>query len=511
MFARNRWYTLYAGRIVCMSWALALLPAVLLSGYFLGGERWLVILAFTCPMALLLLRLADPTRGVGQGLRDDRTGLLLQPGFDTALAEVWGQTHAGGQKSACFLVEIDDADDLMARHGQAALDQIAQSTADRILSALRDADHVARLGDARFAICLSPMQQLDLERGLQISGRLQAVLEEPVILDGLTVYVSCSVGFCLRNRAPGADWRSWLAASQLALAQARQNGPSSIRAYTPEMQARHDVETSLRSDVMQALEDQAFQAWFQPQINTDTGRVSGFEALARWPDAARGPVTPDQFLPAIAEQGQMPRLTRMILRQALQALVCWDNSGHDVPSVAVNLSPQDLMDPALPDTIAWELERFDLAPERLCLEVLETVVADAPSDITVRNLTRLHDLGCAIDLDDFGTGHASIAALKRFPVTRIKIDRSFVVKCDQDRDQQRLISALLTMAERLELETLAEGVETAGEHALLAQLGCGHVQGFGIARPMPVEETGAWLEQHHAKLAAPPQIKRRTG
>lgn len=488
---------------------LAIMPVGLLFVFWLGGELWLTILAVIAPSALLLLRLLTPNGDAAA--RDATTGLLLRQGFDAVMQDVFSQTRSGDLKSACFLVEIDEAEELLARHGQAAIDQITQAAADRLIGAMRSADAIARLGDLRFAICMAPMRHFDLEAGLQIAGRLQSIVEEPIYVDGLTVYVSCSVGFCLRSRAPKGPWGRWCDAARLAMAEARQNGPSAIRAYTQDMQTRHDVETTLRSDVAHALDRGEFQAWFQPQIDTDTGRVSGFEALARWPHPVRGPIPPDEFLPVIDAQGLMPRLTATILRQSLQALVNWDHAGVCVPTVSVNVSQQDLDDPNLSDMIAWELDRFDLSPNRLCVEILETVVAQAPGDITVRNLQKLNELGCAIDLDDYGTGHASIAAIRRFPISRIKIDRSFVMKSDQDADQQRLIAALLTMAERLDLSTLAEGVETTGEHALLAQLGCGFVQGFGIARPMPFEDTCRWIEQHNAKIAQPPQIKRHTG
>ena len=260
-----------------------------------------------------------------------------------------------------------------------------------------------------------------------------------------------------------------------------------------------------------ALNKGEFQAWFQPQLNTETGRVAGFEALARWLHPTRGSLPPNQFLPVIEAQGQLPQLTATMLRQAPQALTNWDLADLQVPQVSVNLSQQDLADPNLADMIAWVLERFDVTPDRLCLEILETVVTSAPDDVILRNLKRLTRLGCTIDLDDYGTGHASIAAIKRFPIKRLKIDRSFVMKSDQDPNQQRLVNAILSMAEHLELETLAEGVETIGEHAILAQLGCGYVQGFGIARPMPFEDSGDWLRKHEAKIARPPQIQRRTG
>ncbi|MBL9060679.1 MAG: EAL domain-containing protein, partial [Mangrovicoccus sp.] len=205
------------------------------------------------------------------------------------------------------------------------------------------------------------------------------------------------------------------------------------------------------------------------------------------------------------------QLGQAMLAQALAALSVWDVSGHDVGSVAVNLSAAELRDPNLPHRIAWEIDRHDLTPDRLTLEVLESVISDAPDDIISRNIAALADLGCGIDLDDFGTGHASITSIRRFAVSRIKIDRSFVSRLDTDREQQRMVAAILTMCERLDLGAVAEGVETPGEHTILAQLGCGHVQGFGIARPMPFDETLAWLERHNASRTAPPDVCRRMG
>ena len=163
------------------------------------------------------------------------------------------------------------------------------------------------------------------------------------------------------------------------------------------------------------------------------------------------------------------------------------------------------------EKLQWELDRFELAPDRVTVEILESVVAEAENDTVVHNIAALSQLGCGIDLDDFGTGHASITSIRRFAVNRIKIDRSFVTKVDCDPVQQRMIAAILSMAERLELATLAEGVETIAEHAMLAQLGCSHVQGYSIARPMPFEETIAWLEHHRSKLAATPKLSRKIG
>jgi EAL domain-containing protein (putative c-di-GMP-specific phosphodiesterase class I) len=262
----------------------------------------------------------------------------------------------------------------------------------------------------------------------------------------------------------------------------------------------------LREDVVDALATGQIQPWFQPQISTDTGQITGFEALARWHHPIKGIIPPKEFLRAIEQAGQLERLAEVMIYNSFAALQAWDAAGLHVPQIGVNFAGSELSNPKLLEKIKWELDRFDLAPDRLAVEVLETVIASAPDDMITRNINALGKLGCSIDLDDFGTGNASIASIKRFSVSRIKIDKSFVMKADRDPEQQRMISAILTMAERLQVQTLAEGVETVGEHVLLAQLGCDHVQGFGIGRPMPFDKTEEWINAHTAKLQAVPQF-----
>lgn len=206
----------------------------------------------------------------------------------------------------------------------------------------------------------------------------------------------------------------------------------------------------------------------------------------------------------------LEQLCEIVLSKSLAALRSWDNAGHSIPSVAVNFSSQELSNPKLTDRLKWELDRFDLAPNRLSVEILEDVIAVANDDVIVRNIQALADLGCSVDLDDFGTGHACIANIRRFSVSRIKIGRSFITRIDRDRDQQNMVAAILTMAERLEIDTLAEGVETLGEHAILAQLGCGHVQGFSIAKPMPFEETDAWIIRYLERIPDVTQYATKT-
>ena len=486
---------------------LAFLPALTLATYWLGGEVALLSVALGLPV---LIAAAGGFSKLGSsGMpRDSVTGMMLRDGFEHETARIYRDCADSDLRSAIFILELDDFKELADRHGQEAGDRIMQHCGAQIASVLRQNDTMARIGDSRFAICLAPTLQLDLELCIQLAGRMQTAAEEPVPLDGATLYMTSSIGFCQRNRAPGEAAAEWTAAAATALTEAQSNGPGGIRAFSTEMSGRGSTRTNLREEAAAALETGQIQAWFQPQICTDTGRVSGFEALARWSHPVQGLIPPSTFLPALEEAGMMDRLSQVMLYNALVAVKAWDAAGLHVPSVGVNFATQELRNPGLAGRVKWELERFELPPERLCVEILETVMTDQPDDVITRNILALSELGCHIDLDDFGTGHASIAAVRRFSISRIKIDRSFVMKADQDPEQQKLISAILTMAERLELDTLAEGVETAGEHALLAQLGCGHVQGFGIGRPMPFDQTLDWVAAHRAKLRDAPKIGR---
>ena len=490
---------------------LAFLPAVTLAAFWLGGETALVIVALGLPLLFALGGTLGRMSAPPALPRDSVTGLILRDGFERAVEEIFEETQSSERKSACFVLELDCYRDLIDQHGQSAADLIVSRSGERIVATLRDGDTVARIGDSRFAICLMPVRQLDLELCIQLSGRLQSTIEDAIPVDGLAVHMTCCIGFCLRSRAPGRTGQDWLGGAVAALSEAQKSGPSAIRAHNKDMSRRSRQRSDLREEAANALESGHIQPWFQPQISTDTGKVSGFEALARWSHPVHGMISPGTFLPVMEEAGLMERLGQVMLYHALTALKAWDNAGVVVPQVGVNFASEELRNPRLVDKIGWELDRFGLAPERLAVEILETVMTDAPDDTTCQNIAGLAKLGCRIELDDYGTGHASIASLRRFTVSRIKIDRSFVMKADRDPDQQRLIGAILTMAERLELETLAEGVETVGEHALLAQLGCDHVQGFGIGRPMPFDQTLDWIAAHQAKLQDVPTIGRESG
>ena len=370
---------------------------------------------------------------------------------------------------------------------------------------------MGRLHGAGFGVALAPVPRADLEVVLQLSERLQAAVAEPVVTTGGTAHLTASIGFCLPARAPGPSGEALLEAAERAAAEAQRAGPAAVRAYSGGLRRRHTTCDALITDAEGALATGQIVPFFQPQLCTDTGRITGFEALARWNHPERGIVPPYEFLPALEQAGMLERLGQCMLHQSLQALRTWDRSGMEIPAVGVNFSPEELRNPGLVERIRWELDGFDLAPGRLTIEVLETVVAGQGDDMIVRNLLGLAELGCRIDLDDFGTGHASIGAIHRFPISRVKIDRSFIAGIEDDAEAHKMVSAILSMAERLGLDTVAEGVETPGQHAILAQLGCGHVQGFGIAKPMAYDDAVVWTARFQSRVGAPPQIARRAG
>lgn len=493
---------------------LAFVPAITLGAFWIGGEAYLLIAALGIPLLMALVgsvRAADEAREVPLP-RDGVTGLPLRAELEAVLDRALER----GMATTAFVVTLELADDVRTRHGQAVYEAFLRLSAERLVAVLRAGDLVARLDGPAFAVALAPGQRTDLETMLQLAARMQAALSVPAGQLGVTVPVSVSIGFCLSARAPLPEdettpGASLLGAAQSALDEARRQGPGALRAFTADMTRRAVARADLRSEVEQALENGDIRPHFQPQICTDTGALSGMEALARWHHPTRGLVSPHDFLPSVIAAGLSERLCETVVFQSLTALRGWQAAGQEVPTVAINFGMDELRNPRLAARLKWELDRFELKPSRLTVEVMETVVASAEEDVMMRNLAELREMGCGIDLDDFGTGHASITAIRRFGVQRIKIDRSFVTCVDSDREQQRVVAAILSMAEPLGLDTLAEGVETPGEHAMLAQLGCRHVQGFGIARPMPVDEVEDWLKCHAARRIEPLRLGKRIG
>ncbi|MEM1386242.1 MAG: bifunctional diguanylate cyclase/phosphodiesterase [Pseudomonadota bacterium] len=488
---------------------LAFVPALTLGGYWFGGEMLLVFLAVLLPAILGLVTWFVPETLRMPGPKPaQEPDLVGREALVRALDDVLTGQPDATLRTAAFAIELDGLDEIRREHGAAFADHALAITGERLKSHTRRGDIVARSKAGTFLMALSPLGRPDLEAAMQVSRRIQRSLAAQISLGNTELSMTASIGFCQLSDGDTMAGADYIQCAEAALRDAQASGTNAVRAYTNWGKRRKNRRSTMADEVANALEAGQIQPWFQPQINTDTGAISGMEALARWQHPERGMILPGVFLPTLSAAGLTRRLGECILSASLQSLKAWEEHALNIPNVSVNFSHEELADPTLQDRITWELDRHGLEPDRLVIEILETVVSDSDSDIVARNINQLHALGCAIDLDDFGTGHASIASIRRFSVGRIKIDRSFVARLDADPEQQSLFTAILEMAERLGVETLAEGVETVGEHALLAQLGCRYVQGYLFARPMPFEDTLDWIADHNAQIASTPRIAR---
>lgn len=489
-----------SGPVLLRREMVAFLPAVALAGLWFGLEG-MSLVGFTALMVAWMSRplaIPDEPEEALPGPSPLPQRAEAEAILDAALKEAMS-TRRG---TACLVVGFDDPGAVARQLSRTEFDIFLQAFAERIRSVLRNSDRIALLDGERFAISLTPTQRPDLESMIQLSGRLQTACDAPFSISARSVNVTSHVGFCLMSRAPEATGKAILSAAEAAAQEASRNGPGAIRAFTPEQHRATPPKGALSDAVAPALEDGRIVAFFQPQICTDTGMVSGMQAVPRWLDRDRGILTESDILPAVAQLGLHQRLAEVMLFQGFAALREWGRMATPPGPVSLPLGRVIVTDPKMFDRLKWELDRFEILPEKLCLVLLKGVTAQIDDEVVLRNLSRCTSLGCKIELAGFGTGPISVAALRRTGAERIRIDRSFVRNVDRDPEQQRLVSAIISFAEGLGVQTLAEGAATIGEHAMLAQLGCTHVQGKAIAQPMPLDEIGPWLMRHEARLSS---------
>jgi diguanylate cyclase len=482
---------------------LALFPILVLIAQATGGPEAVVAAAMVLPSLLALAHLGERRGWAEAGL----PGAPARPGRETVIAMLARIEAMGDMDTACFVIAIDDWPAIRKRWGRDTAEGLWQGCADRLRGALRGDDLLAELGEGRFAVVLHPIPTARLAIRSGIADRLRAALSEPFAIDGTDVRLTASAGHAtLQPEGPDAA-AATLAGAETALEEALLAGPNSVRAFVSGRTATRRLGSPLTEEVADALSSGAILPWFQPQVDAQTGAVVGFEALARWQHPRLGLLGPGRFLDAVAEAGQIEALGTAIRSGAIAALRQFDRAGADGVTVSVNASAPELRNPSYAEQVAWDLDRHDVAPGRLIVEVLETVAADASDDTVVATLAALRSQGVGIDLDDFGVGQASLPSIRRFGVQRIKIDRSFVIGVDADPGQQALVGAIVSMAREMGITTLAEGVETGPEREMLARLGCGWLQGFAIGKPMPLAETLDWLAAQTPGRPAAPEMR----
>lgn len=401
-----------------------------------------------------------------------------------------------------LVLRLENTEMLTETLGKAGLGHLVVCICMRLNAVVRPDDPVRVVAPGVFAVTLNDRCEVE---AMRIAERIQQQAQKPIAVAGLNV-TPVLTGVLVHATSAAEPAASMLMEDAMArLEQADADMLGHLRLYD------HDAVCPphpLPVTIAEAVESNQVIAHFQPQLCCHTGRVMGFEMLARWQHPVRGLLMPAAFMPKMTERDHNA-LTLSMLRQGLAALKLWDAEGQKVPTIALNVSNCELADPGFATSLLWELDRQEIAPHRLALEVLETVGPVSSNSDVRTNLAMLAKAGCHLDLDDFGTGYASLDAIRQFGIHRIKIDRSFVMGCDVDAAQQRMILAILALAERLHIATLAEGVETAGEHAFLAQMGCDQVQGYAIARPMPLAEASDFLTCHADSCEAIPEMPRR--
>ena len=468
-----------------------LFPIAAAGAWAFGQDAVAMVLVMILPLCLALDLRNRPRRGA-RGCDDLPENVVGRAALQDMLDEVLDDCARRQRTTAVLHVEINDLLIADGGWGVDAEDRIMERMTQRISAALRAQDRVVRTGDRGMVVVLAPTRRADLDVLMSLVDRIQAAVAEPISIEGRSVRVHCCIGICSEAMAPSRSGAAIVAAADCALRIARRQGNDAVRAFDAEIQSQVEIDQTLTAQIDAALTDGQIRPWFQPQVETRTGRITGFEALARWHHPELGVLPPSQFLGPVAATGRSGDLGDVILRASLKALQAWDKAGISVPCVGVNVSLEQLADPRLAERIVWQVDRHDIAPERIAIEILETVTLRDGNETIVRNINTLRNAGFRLDLDDFGTGAASIAHIAQFGVHRIKIDRSFVQEIDRNGRKRDVVAAILGLADRLSIATLAEGVETAEERATLAEMGCPHVQGFAIAKPMPFEQTIDW-------------------
>ncbi len=421
----------------------------------------------------------DHTELVSAGARiealsstDALTGLFNRRQMGEAVTQAIRQARRSAGSLALLLLDLDRFKQINDSLGHEVGDQVLLDCADRLKTCLRQGDVVARMGGDQFALLVHEAD----ERGAESTARrvLDAV-SSPCSVEGLQFTLTCSVGVALFP-ADGTDAEQLVRHAESAMQRAKQGGRASFRFHQAHQDA--DMRQRMRLDhaMRQALASQRFRLHYQPQVELKTGNVVGAEALIRWRDPELGEVSPGQFIPVAEETGFIIAIGDWVLEQAVRQAARWRDDGFPLP-VSVNVSALQFQQVGFIDRVASVLREHQLAGELLELELTESILVHDANEALAR-LSRLSQLGVRLAIDDFGTGYSSLSYLKRFPIDRLKIDRSFVKGLPADESDGAIVRAIVQLAQALSMKVIAEGVETEPQRAFLRELGCDEFQGF---------------------------------
>ena len=427
---------------------------------------------------------------------DPLTGLPNRRLMADRLQHSLATTARSGAGGALLFVDLDNFKDLNDTQGHEIGDQLLRQVAARLGGCVRSGDTVARLGGDEFVLLVEGLSSQPNEAAAQAENVARAVLQalgQSYLLGGHTYHSSCSIGVALYADAQGSV-DELLKRGDMAMYQAKGAGRNTLRFFDPRTQAAVTARTALEAGLREGLRDGQFLLHYQPQISQTEGMV-GAEALVRWQHPQRGLVPPGEFIPVAEASGLIVPLGAWILRTACLQLVAWAQSPLTAHwTLAVNVSARQFRHPHFVDEVLGLLEETGANPRRLKLELTETLLLDDVEE-TIQRMTTLRNHGLRFSLDDFGTGYSSLGYLKRLPLDQLKIDQGFVRDLLTDANDASIARTIVTLAQSLDLNVIAEGVETVEQRDMLASLGCHTWQGYLFGRPGPAGELRGALEE----------------
>jgi diguanylate cyclase (GGDEF)-like protein/PAS domain S-box-containing protein len=448
-------------------------------------------------------------RGVGQDVTDVRrtqerltnlanmdvlSGLPNRGRVRQLLGEALSSSAGGDTPCAILFLDLDGFKPVNDTFGHPKGDAVLKSVAQRLLKEVGPFGHVGRMGGDEFAIVIKDAQSRRMVETL--AGRLIAAIAEPFHIDKVEIRIGVSIG-CAFGPVDGQSVDDLIQKADLALYQAKNQGRGTCCFFNADMQNEAEDRLRLEQDMRIGIKAKQFHLLYQPLIDAGDQSLVGFEALIRWHHPTRGIVPPNNFIPLAEESGLIMELGEWVIEEACRAAACWPEN----ISVAVNVSAKQLIFPALPNTIHEAIRKHRLQPNRLELEVTESVfMGDSANAIDV--LKRLRALGVSMALDDFGTGYSSLGYLNKAVFHKLKIDGSFVREAANNKETVAIIQSIVQLAKSFRMTVTAEGVETADDFTRMRELGCNQIQGYLFGRPMTFEKASELVLGGQRRLSA---------
>jgi diguanylate cyclase (GGDEF)-like protein/PAS domain S-box-containing protein len=427
---------------------------------------------------------------------DPLTGLPNRHAFVERIGQALRRTRRkqNSRKVGVLFMDLDGFKTINDSLGHEAGDRLLVAVAECLRNRLRTEDVLARFGGDEFAVLLE--DTAGTSEAIRVAQRIAEDLREPFTVDDFQVSVNTSIGITLGTAQAKDDPERMLREADSAMYRAKEEGPGRYAVFDPAMQARAQKRLELEAELRQALEQGEFVLYYQPEVSLHDGKMVGIEALLRWQHPQRGLLQPSAFLPLAEETDLIVPIGRWVLEEACGQAKRWEEERPlaSPMTMEINLSSKQLRRQGLVRTVEEALTRADLEVHTLALDMTETVLIRVSEDNT-QALDALKEMGVRLGLDDFGTGYSSLSYLKRFPVDRVKVDKSFVKGLGENATDTALVRMIIDLCHTLGVEVLAEGIETSDQATLLRDMGCDMGQGYYFARPLRAEELAERLPE----------------